>query len=66
MSLLPYFLILGTILNKLDFFSPESLVELYKDSPIKYNILNMGDVPYFRSIIGWVVKAEPYDGCEPL
>jgi hypothetical protein len=24
---------------------------------MKYNILNMGDIPYGRSIVGWVVKA---------
>jgi hypothetical protein len=23
---------------------------------MKYNILNMGDIPYGRSIIGWVVR----------
>jgi hypothetical protein len=33
---------------------------------MKYNMLNMGDIPYGRSIIGKVVKAEPYDGCGPL
>lgn len=66
MSLLVYLLIFTRIITKVDFFSPEFLIELYKDSPLKHNLINMGEIPYGWSIIGRVVKAEPYDGCQPL
>ena len=46
-----------TTLSKIDFYSPEGLIDLYKDSPLKHNLLNMGDIPYGRSIIGRVIKA---------
>jgi hypothetical protein len=52
MSLLLAFLMIAKIQNKIHFFSPESLLNLYTDSSMKYNILNMGDIPYGRSIIG--------------
>lgn len=51
---------------KIDFYSPENLTKLYKESSLKYNLLNMGDIPYGRSIIGRVFKASPYNGCKPL
>jgi hypothetical protein len=52
MGLLLISLFVTSFIAKIDFFSPESLINLYKDSPMKYNILNMGDIPYGRSIVG--------------
>jgi hypothetical protein len=66
MGLLLFALFITEILAKFDFYSPEILRENYKENGMKYNMLNMGDIPYGRSIIGKVVKAEPYDGCGPL
>lgn len=31
-----------------------------------YNLLNIGEIPYGKSIIGKVVIAEPYNGCSDL
>jgi hypothetical protein len=66
MGLLLYALMITEILAKLDFYSPENLIELYKDQPMKHNLLSMGDIPYGRSIVGKLVRANPVDGCQPL
>lgn len=50
-------IILLSVFAKIEFYSPENLIDLYKDNPLKHNILNMGDIPYGRSIIGKVIKA---------
>lgn len=60
-----YLLLIPSILN-LTVNSPLSLKNQFKLGVIQDNILNLGEVPYGKSIKGEIIIANPINECAPF
>ncbi len=66
MKQLFYFFLIFITQNLLTFLEPQSLREKYSEDIIRYVALNMGVSPVGKSLIGRLVKAEPFNACSEL